>query len=110
MNELVRKESVSVVRDTEKRKKKLKTESSLWWMYLPGLVIITVFIIYPFTNWNGFSQTYDWIGLQQYKRLLADPTTWLVIKNTLLYGIGSTIFQNIIGLLYALLLNQSIKM
>ena len=46
------------------------------------------FIIYPFingirlsfTNWNGFSQTYDWIGLQQYKRLLADPTTWLVIK------------------------------
>lgn len=118
MNEIVRKEPVSVVRDTEKRKKKLKTESSLWWMYLPGLVIITVFIIYPFingirlsfTNWNGFSQTYDWIGLQQYKRLLADPTTWLVIKNTLLYGIGSTIFQNIIGLLYALLLNQSIKM
>ncbi|MBK0005321.1 MULTISPECIES: carbohydrate ABC transporter permease [Priestia] len=118
MNELVRKEPVSVVRDTEKRKKKLKTKSSLWWMYLPGLVIITVFIIYPFingirlsfTNWNGFSQTYDWIGLQQYKRLLADPTTWLVIKNTLLYGIGSTIFQNIIGLLYALLLNQSIKM
>lgn len=90
MNELVRKEPVSVVRDTEKRKKKLKTKSSLWWMYLPGLVIITVFIIYPFingirlsfTNWNGFSQTYDWIGLQQYKRLLADPTTWLVIKNT----------------------------
>ncbi|MGN8232752.1 MULTISPECIES: carbohydrate ABC transporter permease [Priestia] len=87
-------------------------------MYLPGLVIVTLFIIYPFingiqlsfTNWNGFSQTYDWIGVEQYQRLLADPTTWLVVKNTLLYGIGSTIFQNILGLLYALLLNQSIRM
>lgn len=121
MSELVRnerlpKESTSVIK--KKKSTKLKKESSLWWMYLPGLVIVTLFIIYPFingiqlsfTNWNGFSQTYDWIGVEQYQRLLADSTTWLVVKNTLLYGIGSTIFQNILGLLYALLLNQSIRM
>ncbi|WP_245831068.1 carbohydrate ABC transporter permease [Sediminibacillus massiliensis] len=86
-------------------------------MYLPALFLVTFFIIYPFlngihitfTNWNGFSQTYKYIGLDQYVRMLQDPTTWLVVKNTLLYGLGSTLFQNIVGLGYALLLNQSIK-
>ncbi|MDQ0199452.1 raffinose/stachyose/melibiose transport system permease protein [Neobacillus ginsengisoli] len=93
-------------------------ESSLWWMYLPALAAVCFFILYPFlnglkisfTNWDGFSQTFDYVGLKQYTRLLKDPDTWLVVRNTLLYGIGSTLFQNIVGLLYALLLNQSIKM
>ena len=39
-----------------------------------------------FTNWNGFSQTYQWIGLEQYQRLLQDQATWLVVKNTLLWN------------------------
>ncbi|PLS03754.1 glycerol-3-phosphate ABC transporter permease [Neobacillus cucumis] len=98
-------------------KLKSKKESSLWWMYLPALALICFFIIYPFlmgirisfTNWDGFSQTYDYVGLKQYARLLKDSDTWLVVGNTLIYGIGSTFFQNILGLLYALLLNQSIK-
>ncbi|WP_113751711.1 carbohydrate ABC transporter permease [Priestia endophytica] len=92
--------------------------TSLWWMYLPALVIVCFFIVYPFlngirisfTNWNGFSQIYSYIGFDQYKRMLFDPNTWLIVKNTLLYGVGSTILQNIIGLIYALLLNQSIRM
>ncbi|WP_251027983.1 MULTISPECIES: carbohydrate ABC transporter permease [unclassified Bacillus (in: firmicutes)] len=87
-------------------------------MYLPALAAVCFFILYPFlngikisfTNWNGFSQTYDYIGFNQYTRMLKDPDTWLVVKNTLLYGVGSTILQNVIGLGYALLLNQSIRM
>nr|WP_242490991.1 sugar ABC transporter permease [Priestia endophytica] len=86
-------------------------------MYLPALVIVCFFIVYPFlngirisfTNWNGFSQIYSYIGFDQYKRMLFDPNTWLIVKNTLLYGVGSTILQNIIGLIYALLLNQNIR-
>ncbi|WP_376767968.1 carbohydrate ABC transporter permease [Neobacillus endophyticus] len=86
-------------------------------MYLPALAVVCFFIIYPFldglkisfTNWDGFSQTFDYVGFKQYTRLLKDPDTWLVVGNTLLYGLGSTIFQNVLGLLYALLLNQSIK-
>ncbi|SDC59845.1 raffinose/stachyose/melibiose transport system permease protein [Terribacillus halophilus] len=100
-----------------KRLTKRRRESSLWWMYLPSVLLVFLFIIYPFfdgirislTNWNGFSQIYDYVGLEQYKRMFADPDTWLVVKNTLLYGIGSAILQNIIGLGYALLLNQTLK-
>ena len=100
-----------------KRLTKRRRESSLWWMYLPSVLLVFLFIIYPFfdgirislTNWNGFSQMYDYVGFEQYKRMFEDPDTWLVVKNTLLYGIGSTILQNIIGLGYALLLNQTLK-
>jgi len=100
------------------RNRKTRKESSLWWMYLPALVAVCFFILYPFlngikisfTNWNGFSQTYDYVGFSQYTRMLKDPDTWLVVKNTLLYGVGSTVLQNVIGLGYALLLNQSIRM
>jgi raffinose/stachyose/melibiose transport system permease protein len=99
-----------------KRNRRKKRESSIWWMYLPALAAICFFIFYPFlngikisfTNWNGFSQHYDYVGFSQYIRMLKDPDTWLVVKNTLLYGVGSTVFQNIIGLGYALMLNRSI--
>lgn len=101
-----------------KRNRKRRKESSLWWMYLPALAAVCFFILYPFlngikisfTNWNGFSQTYDYVGFSQYTRMLKDPDTWLVVKNTLLYGVGSTVLQNVIGLGYALLLNQRIHM
>lgn len=113
-----RKQSIADSSVEVKRKRKKQQESSLWWMYLPALAAVCLFILYPFlngikisfTNWNGFSQTYDYIGFNQYARMFKDPDTWLVVKNTLLYGVGSTILQNVIGLGYALLLNQSIRM
>ncbi|WP_077597096.1 carbohydrate ABC transporter permease [Oceanobacillus kimchii] len=100
-----------------KKPSRIARNSSLWWMYLPALLFVCFFIVYPFlngirisfTNWNGFSQTFDYVGLRQYTRLLTDPDTWTIVRNTLIYGISSTLFQNIIGLGYALLLNQSIK-
>jgi raffinose/stachyose/melibiose transport system permease protein len=87
------------------------------WLYVPVIILMSIFIIYPFingikisfTNWNGYSQTMSWVGLENYKRMLEDPNVKLIVKNTLIYGIGSTILQNGIGLLYAILLNQSMK-
>ncbi|MGR6126148.1 carbohydrate ABC transporter permease [Paenibacillus sp. SER-28] len=116
MSELATKTEHAITKKNQNLKQ--KKQSSLWWMYLPSFAVVFLFIVYPFfngvqlsfTNWNGFSQEYDFVGMDQYKRLFTDPTTWLVAKNTLLYGIGSTVLQNVIGLLYALLLNQSIKM
>lgn len=84
------------------------------WMYVPALVLFIVFIFYPFfrgllisfTDWNGFSQAMNVIGLDNYARMLTDSRIHTVILNTLIYGVGSTLFQNIFGLAYALLLNK----
>src|SRR5699024_4655416 len=66
---------------------------------------ICCFIIYSY----GISNTFNYIVYEQYKMIFNDPDTWIVVKNTLLFGVGSTLFQNLTGLGYALLLNQSIK-
>ncbi|HTG67756.1 MAG TPA: sugar ABC transporter permease [Candidatus Udaeobacter sp.] len=90
---------------------------SLNLMYVPALLLFALFIYYPFfegikvsfTNWDGFNPTYSWVGFDNYARMLEDKNIGTVIRNTLIYGVGSTLFQNLIGLLYALLLNQSIR-
>jgi raffinose/stachyose/melibiose transport system permease protein len=82
-------------------------------MYVPALTLFAVFVFYPitqglkwsFTNWNGYSPRYAWVGWEQYRRMLGDPKALQTITNTLIYGLGSTLFQNILGLAYALLLN-----
>ncbi|MBH0230658.1 sugar ABC transporter permease [Halobacillus sp. KCTC 3957] len=103
--------------ESQKPVSKKKRGFHINWLYVPVIILMSVFIIYPFlngvrisfTNWNGYSQTMNWIGLDNYIRMFTDPNTWLIVKNTLIYGIGSTILQNGIGLLYAILLNKSMK-
>ena len=86
-------------------------------MYLPALLLLSVFIFYPFvqgvrysfTNWDGYSEHFRWVGLLQYQRFLSDPDMLRTIVNTFIYGCGSTLLQNILGLVYALFLDQNIR-
>ncbi|WP_373291381.1 carbohydrate ABC transporter permease [Paenibacillus marchantiophytorum] len=86
-------------------------------LYIPALLLFIVFIFYPFfkgikisfTNWDGYNQGYKWIGFDNYTRMFKDPEILKVIRNTAIYGIGSAVFQNVIGLLYALFLNMNIR-
>lgn len=98
------------------RKKAISFES-LNLMYFPALILFMIFVIFPFakgvqisfTNWNGFSQSYKYIGLKNFKTLLGDKNILTAFKNTLIYGLGSTFFQQLIGLALALLLNEKFK-
>lgn len=84
------------------------------WMYVPVLLLMIFFIFIPFirglqlslTDWNGFSQQYKYIGLSNFKDLLNDKYVKIALINTLIYGFGSTIFQQILGLGYALFVNK----
>ena len=86
-------------------------------MYLPALALFLVFVVYPFfegiriafTNWNGFSQHFKYVGLTNFSVLARDRNVRTALFNTLLYGFGSTLFQQVLGLAYALLLNQEFK-
>lgn len=86
-------------------------------MYVPALALFAVFVVYPFfegirialTNWNGFSRHFDYIGFTNFRLLVTDSNVHAALFNTLLYGFGSTLFQQVIGLAYALLLNGSFR-
>ncbi len=82
-------------------------------LYLPALFIVLLFVLFPlvrsiimsFYNWNGYSETKIWLGFENYLNLLSDENFKRSFLNTLLYGFGSTILQNILGLALAIFLN-----
>lgn len=102
--------SKSIIKD----KHRVSRRESINWMYLPAIALFSIFVIYPFldgirismTNWNGFSQSYDYIGISNYKAIFKDSNVLLALINTFIYGVGSTLLQQIIGLSYAVFLNK----
>ena len=94
-----------------------KNENLLNLMYIPAIIMFCTFIVYPFlkgikisfTDWNGYSQNYNYIGFDNFKLLVTDKNVRIAFINTLIYGFGSTAIQQILGLLYALLLNNKFK-
>lgn len=85
--------------------------------YIPALVLFFVFVIVPFgkgiflsfTNWNGYSQSYKMVGFSNYVRMFTDSNVLIAFRNTLIYGAGSTVIQNVLGILLAIFLNQKFR-
>ena len=69
-----------------------KTGSSFALFLLPGLIVFILFVIYPIFrsvyfstfDWNGFGPAVDYIGLENYKKILTDEVFLKAIKNVLL--------------------------
>lgn len=83
-------------------------------LYLPAVLFMCLFVVYPlargiivsFYKWNGYSSTMNFIGLDNYTALFRDKYFVRSFWNTMLYGVGSCILQNIFGLLLALFVNS----
>ena len=79
---------------------------------LPAVLLFITFVAFPivsginisFTNWNGYSQEYSYVGFDNYRKMFTDPQVWTAFRNTLIYGFGSTLVQTILGLAFAMLL------
>ncbi|MFD0697473.1 carbohydrate ABC transporter permease [Paenibacillus sp. GCM10027628] len=86
-------------------------------MYIPALTLFALFIFFPlfkgirisFTDWDGYSPAFNSIGWDKYVQMFTDKKILLTMKNTLIYGLGSTLFQNVLGLAYAIFLDQQIR-
>lgn len=84
---------------------------------IPALLLVFAFIAMPLFNavrismfkWNGYSQVMKWVGLENFKTLFSDKMFWSSFQNTMIYGFGSTLLQNVGGLLAALFLNMKFK-
>ncbi|WP_344316994.1 sugar ABC transporter permease [Acrocarpospora pleiomorpha] len=66
-------------------------------------------IAYSFTDWNGVSAAFNFVGLDNFARLVTDPFGRGAVMNTVLLATGITVLQVITGLLLALALNSAIK-
>jgi raffinose/stachyose/melibiose transport system permease protein len=88
-----------------------------WLFLLPALAIYALVVLYPsvagsyyaFTDWNGLDRTHNFVGLDNFQRLIHDDQALAAIKNTVLLAVAVTFIQNGIGLLLALGVSANIK-
>ena len=84
---------------------------------IPAILLLALFLGVPLVNgirvsfykWNGYSQNMRFIGVENFVKAFKDKMFFKTLGNTMIYGFGSTLFQNILGLSTALLLNQKFK-
>ena len=94
-----------------------KIRRNMNFLYIPALAVMMCFIIYPLIRgvfislfqWNGYSQSMKFVGLKNSLSLFSDKKFVNSFLNTLLYGFGSALLQNIFGLGLALLVDCKFK-
>ncbi|MDU0201983.1 carbohydrate ABC transporter permease [Paenibacillus sp. MAH-36] len=92
-------------------------KAAFYSMAIPALLLFFAFhtfpalqgIYYAFTNWDGYSEGYDFIGFKNFINLFQDVNVINSYLFTFKYAIVVTIFINVISLLIALGLNSRIK-
>lgn len=95
--------------------RKVKTQLENFLFLLPALALFVFVVAIPFvkgirisfTNWDGFSPVYKYVGFDNFKRILADPTIVGPIKNSVFYTVVTVILDNVLGLGIALALKKN---
>lgn len=91
----------------------LKRTYPLYYTY-PALLVYGIFFLLPtfasffmaFTDWNAMKKEIRFIGFENFKYLFTDAYFKTALKNTLIYGVSTTILKVLSGLLLALALNR----
>lgn len=85
-------------------------------LLLPTMVLLGLFIAYPFVRGILLSVSNarvgvpgEFVGLQNFERLMVDPIFHMVVWNTVWYTFVTTIFKLALGLWLAILLNRNFK-
>lgn len=86
-------------------------------LLLPAMAAFLAVIFYPFlnsmfmsfTNRSMLKQDYDFIFLDNFKKIINDPNFLQVIKNSLVFVIGTVGLSFILGLIWALVLNEKFR-
>jgi multiple sugar transport system permease protein len=81
----------------------------------PGFIVFATFTLYPllkalqisFYHWQLVpGRVSQFIGLANYAAVLHDPITWVALRNTILYAVGTVPTQMALGLIVAILLDS----
>lgn len=95
----------------------MKKSNGYCWFLLPSIVLFVFTVAFPFfsglyiafTDWDGISKTYQFVGLTNFVSMFQDKNIFSSIKVTLLFALGYTIFNNVLALILAVILNQKFR-
>ncbi|BCW43078.1 sugar ABC transporter permease [Arthrobacter sp. StoSoilB5] len=96
-----------------------RTAFTLLIFLAPAAVFVGIFTYYPmiagsqmaFRNWNlnDLSDT-SWVGFGNFTSLLETPEFWGIVRNTVVWVVGSLVPQVVIGFAVALFLKRKFRM
>src|SRR5882672_10070311 len=100
-----------------KSSRMLEREGALaFWLLVPTLALLTLFIAYPFVRGVWLSLTNavvgvpgDFVGMKNFAKILDDSIFRTAALNTFVYTFVTTVFKLALGLWLALLLNHHFK-
>ena len=87
--------------------------ASLKWMMLPAVIFVAMMVVFPFgyAIWLSLldykiGQTLAFVGLGNYKSLVADEQFWNGLRLTFILYAGAIVLQLVLGVALGLLLNR----
>lgn len=100
-----------------RRRRWLKNSLVAWLFMLPAVFLYVVFVLRPAVDifglsayeWDGISRVRDWVGLDNFVRLLTDPVFWQAFRNNLIWLVLIVTFNVLVGLVAASLLSTAIR-
>lgn len=106
-----------VFNERGKTMKKLKKEMGYFVFLIPSLILFVFCVVYPFlsgihlafTDWDGISREYSYVGIDNFVKLLSDRNVVQPIKTTVIYGVGVTALNNVLSLFLAVTLSKKLK-
>lgn len=103
---------------SKKHRPFLKRLKNDWLLYLMLLLVLAWYIIFCYAPMGGLVLAFkrfsfkkgiwgsDWIGLEDFRKMLSDRDFIRAIRNTVILGVGKLVFQLPAGVAMALLLNE----
>jgi len=87
------------------------------WFLVPAFAVLGVFFflptifnfVYALTDWSSFKSSISFVGFRNFADLLSSGTLLGSLRITLIYAVLVAIFQNLFGLLLALLLERDTR-
>ncbi|QHC57107.1 ABC transporter permease subunit [Rathayibacter tanaceti] len=84
---------------------------------MPALVVLVVFFfvptlfnfVYAFTDWSSFKSAIGFVGTSNFVDLFQSGTLLQALRVTLVYAVLVAVFQNLFGLILALLLEKDTR-
>ena len=87
-----------------------------YFLIIPLVLYVGLFIIPSFmgmvlslTDWNAMNDEIHFVGLSHFADIFTDKRYIIVIVNTIIFAVVTTVFKNLIGFSMALALNKGFK-
>jgi len=110
-------EDVVVLPQKTRSTRRLQDRMTIVLFLLPALVLFSIFLVYPIFqsvyyslfSWKGFGPAVNFIGLDNFKRILTDRIFLKAVGNGLLIVVSSLIIQLPLALALALMVGRKLR-